>query len=496
MVATENTRDNMFSGMFWTFLRQSLLQIFGIIEGIILARLLEPSDYGLVAMPAIFMQISGCFIDSGFATALVRNKDRKDIDYSTVFVTNVVLTAFFATILCSTSSLIANFYNEPRIRTIVCANAVLLFLNSFLAIQNTRLTIKMDFKAQNIFRTITNIVIGCATIICALCGMGVWALVWPNFIMPFLNGYLYYKHDPWFPKFKFSWEVWKRYFSFGSKLLASNLISTIYDNLNTIVIGKKFSASDLGYFSKANSYATIPAYTLQTIVGPVAFPVMSAIKEEETLHRTYLKLVSLSCYLVFPLIFGLAVLAKPFILILITEKWVPAVIFLQLLCFARMWGPFNVLCKDFIQVKGRTDLILKVEVLTKVMSTLTLIICIPLGITAMCIGLIASSFLTVIINMHSIKKVGGFTILKQIQNIIPAILYSSSMALLIYFAIRFIDSLALQLICGIIIGASYYILISIISNSRDFHMLISIIKDKFLSKLRKNHENKDSILHY
>ena len=188
-------------------------------------------------------------------------------------------------------------------------------------------------------------------------------------------------------------------------------------------------------------------------------------------------------------------MAKPFILILITEKWAPAIIFLQLLCFARMWGPFNVLCKDFIQVKGRTDLILKVEVLSKVMGTLVLIICIPLGITAMFIGLIANSFLTVIINMYCIKKVGGFTILKHIQNIIPAILYSSSMALIIYFAIRFIDSLALQLICGIIIGASYYILISIISNSRDFYILISIIKDKFLSKLKKNHENKDSILH-
>ena len=275
------------------------------------------------------------------------------------------MTAFFSLLLCLCSGYIADFYNEPILKTIVCANAVLLFLNSFLSIQNTRLTIKLDFKAQNIIRTVTNIVIGIVVIICALCGMGIWSLVWPNFIMPFLNGYLYYRHDRWFPGFKFSWRVWRKYFSFGSKLLISNLVSVIYDNLYPMVIGKKFPAADLGYFTKASSYAELPSYTIRTIVGPVAYPVMSAIEKEEELRTSYLRLVALSCYLVFPLVFGMAILAKPFIMVLITEKWAPAIVFLQLLCFARMWGPFVVLSKDFLQVKGRSDLFMKIELIIK-----------------------------------------------------------------------------------------------------------------------------------
>ena len=284
----------------------------------------------------------------------------------------------------------------------------MLFLNSFLSIQNTRLTIKLDFKAQNIIRTVTNIVIGIVVIICALCGMGIWSLVWPNFIMPFLNGYLYYRHDRWFPGFKFSWRVWRKYFSFGSKLLISNLVSVIYDNLYPMVIGKKFPAADLGYFTKASSYAELPSYTIRTIVGPVAYPVMSAIEKEEELRTSYLRLVALSCYLVFPLVFGMAILAKPFIMVLITEKWAPAIVFLQLLCFARMWGPFVVLSKDFLQVKGRSDLFMKIELITKALSILALVICIPIGIKAMCVGLVITSVFSMLVNLMYVNKVGGF----------------------------------------------------------------------------------------
>lgn len=478
-----DTRDIMFSGIIWTFLRQSSLQLFGIVEGIILARLLSPKDYGLVAMPAIFMAISGCFIDSGFATALVRDKSRKAIDYSTVFVTTVCMTAFFSMLLCLCSGYIADFYNEPILKSIVCANAILLFLNSFLSIQNTRLTIRMDFKTQNIIRTITNIVIGIVVIICALCGMGVWSLVWPNFLMPLLNGYLYYRHDRWFPGLRFSWQVWRKYFSFGSKLLVSNLVSVIYDNIYPMVIGKKFPAADLGYFSKASSYADLPSYTIRTIVGPVAYPVMSTIEEDDKLRSSYSRLVALSCYLVFPLAFGLAILAKPFIIVLITEKWAPSIVFLQLLCFAKMWGPFEVLSKDFLQVKGRSDLFLKIELITKSLSILALVTCIPLGIKAMCIGLVITSLSSFLINIRYVNKVGGFSLKIQLQNIAPALIYSSSMALIIYLVVSQFQSYVVQLIIGIVTGAVYYIFISKVTKSRDYESVISIVKEKIIKRL-------------
>lgn len=482
-MSKNETRDAMFSGIVWTLLRQSSLQIFGIIEGIILARLLTPKDYGLIAMPTIFMAISGCFIDSGFSTALIRDKSRTQIDYSTVFVTTISLTAFFSILLCLCSGFIAEFYNEPILQGIVCANALLLFLNSFLSIQNTRLSINLDFKAQNIIRTITNIVIGIAVIICALCGMGIWALVWPNFIMPFLNGYLYYRHDRWFPGFKFSWKVWRKYFSFGSKLLISNLISVIHDNLYPMVIGKKFPAAELGYFTKASSYAEIPSYTIRTVIGPVAFPVLSKIDDDETLRASYLRLVAMSCYLVFPLSFGLAVLAKPFIIVLITEKWASAIILLQLLCFAKMWGPFIVLSKDYLQVKGRSDLFLKIEMITKTLSILALIVCIPFGIKAMCYGLIITYFFAMLVNLRYVNLVGGLSVKSQFANIARPLFYSSTMCLVIYLATINLKTYEMQLVVGIITGIVYYVMISKITKSRDYIALVSIIKEKFIKRL-------------
>ncbi|MGN1264809.1 MAG: oligosaccharide flippase family protein, partial [Muribaculaceae bacterium] len=185
---TERLQDKMFSGMTWTFLRQFSMQGFAFIQGIILARIIAPSDYGLIAMTTFFFAITGCFTDSGFATALVRKQNRTEIDFSTVFITNVALTFLFSCILCICSPLIAGFYDEPILIKIICANAVLLFLNSFFSIQNTKLTIDLDFKAQNLIRLITNVIIGITSIIMAISGFGIWSLVWPNFLQPFVAG--------------------------------------------------------------------------------------------------------------------------------------------------------------------------------------------------------------------------------------------------------------------------------------------------------------------
>lgn len=482
---SDQLRDNMFSGMFWTFLRQASLQLFAIIQGVILARLLSPSDYGLLAMPTLFMAISSCFIDSGFATALVRKQNKTDIDYSTVFVTTVFVTAFFSLLLCFCSPFIADFYDEPALVKIICANSVLLFLNSFLSIQNTRLTIKMDFKTQNVFRVITNITIGVTSIICAFCGMGLWSLIWPNFIMPFLNGYLYYRHDHWFPGFKFSWKIWREFFSFGSKLLLTNLIRTIFDNIYPLVIGKKFSAESLGYYSKAQSYATLPSYTLQTIVGPVAFPVMCSIANDETrLQEAYQRLVSLTCYLVFPIIIGFAVLSKPFIIVLLTSKWEPAIIYLQVLCFAYMWNPFNILSLDLLQIKGRTDLFLKLEVLKKGMSILILFLSIPFGLLIMCYGQVVCAYISVLVNVYYVKQSFSIGIRRQIMYILPSLFYAISMGIIVYLIVLLIDSYILKLLIGILVGVIYYWCISKVTSSSELEYLTMLLRKKIYILLK------------
>lgn len=481
----DSVRDNMFSGVVWSFIRQASLQVFAFIQGIILARLLDPSDYGLLAMPAIFMAISGCFIDSGFATALVRKKDRTAIDYSTVFVTTICLTAFFAIVLCATSPLIADFYGEPLLVKIICINSLLLFLNSFLSIQSTRLTIKMDFKASNIFRVITNVTIGIVSIICALMGMGIWSLVWPNFIMPFLNGYLYWRHDPWFPGFKFSWKVWREFFGFGSKLLVSNLITTIYDHIYPLVVGKKFSATSLGYYAKAQNYASLPPYTLGSIIGPTAYPVLCSIIDDEIrLYNVYRKLIRLFSFLVFPFTIGVIVLAHPIIIVLITEKWEPCVKFLQILAVAYIFVPLNMVCLDMFKVKGRSDLFLKIELYKKLMGIGVLIISIPFGLEIMCWGQVVVSCIGMAVNIYYMKQVFNMSLKTQLFDIIPHLLYSISMGGVIYLVVFNVKVEWVSLLLGIIVGGIYYFCVSKMRRSTELDYILNIIKEKVLCNKR------------
>lgn len=469
--------------MAWTLIRQFSLQIFAFIQGVILARLLDPSDYGLIAMTTFFFAVTGCFTDSGFATALIRKKNRTKVDYSTVFVTNVCLTAFFAALLCICSPLIAKFYNQPILTSIVCANACLLFLNSFLAIQNTKLTIDLDFKAQNLIRMTTNIIIGLATIAMAFMGFGIWSLIWPNFLLPILNGTMYWKRMHWFPGIKFSWKSWKEFFSFGSKMLVSNLISTTFDNLYPLVIGKKFNATQLGYYTRAQGYADLPSYTLLTVLGPVAFPILCEIQDDkERLAQAYRRLIRVSAYIVFPMLMGLAALAKPAIIALVTDKWAPSIPYLQILCFAFMWYPIHRLNLDLLQVKGRSDLFLRLEIIKKAMSVIILIISIPFGLIYMCIGMVVSSVLCFGINTYYAGKLIDVGFLKQLADILPSFIYAISMGAIVYAANLFITNIYMELIVGLIIGVSFYLSISILFKSSELDYLKLIINENVLKR--------------
>ena len=232
----DNLQQKTFYGMIWSFAKHFSLEGFAFLQGIILARLLVPKDYGLIAMTQIFFAIAGTFIDSGFTFALMRKKDRKEIDYSTVFVTNFVLTFFFAVVLCLCSPLIAKFYHEPILKDIVRANAVLLVMNSVNAVQGTRLKINLQFKVTSFISVVCNITIGIATIIFAYLGFGVWSLIYPNYLAPFLYFFMYWYFQRWRPKIDFSWKIWKEYFTFGSNLLVSSLLNSIWNNLYPLII--------------------------------------------------------------------------------------------------------------------------------------------------------------------------------------------------------------------------------------------------------------------
>ena len=482
----DSLQQKTFSGMVWTFAKQFSLEGFGFIQGIILARLLVPKDYGLIAMTTIFFAISGAFIDSGFSLALMRKKDRKEIDYSTVFVTNVVLTFFFAIVLFSCAPLIANFYNEPILRNIVRANAILLVLNSVNAVQGTRLAINLQFKISSFISVVCTIIIGIATIILAYLGFGVWSLIYPNFLNPILKYFLFWYYQRWRPKINFSWTIWKEYFSFGSKLLLSSLLNTIFSNLYPLIIGKKYSATDLGYYSKASGYAGLPVKTFQGVIGSVTFPVLSSIQDDDTrLKNAYRRLIKLTGYIVFPLLMGLAALAKPFILVLVREKWAASIPYLVVICFSTMWLPLHILNLNLLQIKGRSDMFLRLEVFKKMVSLVVISITLNFSVMAICVGNVITSLLCLYINTYYTGRLIDVGYIQQMKDLLPSFVLAVSMGLLVYVSTLLIPNLILQIIVGVVLGMVYYLFVSFLFKSSELAYVRILLRDNVIKRYVK-----------
>ena len=470
----DNLQQKTFSGMIWTFAQHFSLDGFAFIQGIILARLLVPKDYGLIAMTQIFFAIAHVFIDSGFSNALMRKVDRKEIDYSTVFVTNVFLTFIFAVVLFLCSPLIADFYNEPILRDIVRANAVLLVLNSVNAVQGTRLRINLQFKIYGFINVVNTVTIGILTIILAFLGFGVWSLIYPNFLGPFLKYILYWYYQHWRPKFNFSWAIWKENFDYGSKLLLSSLLNTVWNNLYPLIIGKKFSAVDLGYYTRARGYAILPASTFQGVLGSVTFPVLCSIQNDDSrLETAYRRLIRVSGYIVFPLLVGLAALAKPVVIVLITEKWAASIPYLAVICFSVMWRPIHILNLNLLQVKGRSDLFLRLEIIKKVLSLLVILITMRYSVMAMCIGSVITSILCLYINTYYTGKLINVGFLTQMKDILPSLFFS------------FIPNMFLQLFLGIVVGIVYYYVVSVLFKSSELDYVKLLLRENLIKRFRK-----------
>ena len=478
-----NLQKAAFSGMIWKLIEKFSIQVFAFVQGIILARLLSPSDYGLVAMTGIFFALSTLLADAGFSTALIRKKNIAEVDYSTVFVTNTCLSFLFCGMLCICSNLIVDFYNEPLLKAIVCVNALFLFLGSFLSVQNTRMSIYLRFKEQSKINVVISILTGIMAIVMAICGYGVWSLIIPSGIAIPIRALLLWNVQHWWPRIAFSRDSFREFFSFGTKIMMTAIIKAAYNNIYPLIIGKKFTATDLGYYTRANGYSVLPADTVANTLGSISYPILSKIQDDdERLASAYRRMIRLSSYVLFPIMLGMAVLARPMVIVLVTDKWEACIPYLQILCFAVMLNPIHSLNYNLLQTKGRADLRLRVELVQKVMCVIMLFCTVPFGIMAMCIGSVAVAFLSLVVNTYFTGKLIRVGLLKQLTDMFPSFLYSASMAILVWIVIRAIPSLLLQLGLGILVGAVYYILVSKITKSKDLSYLLQLLRENLLKK--------------
>jgi teichuronic acid exporter len=462
-------------GIFWSSIDQFAAQGVGFVIGIILARILAPSDYGLIGMLAIFMAIAQSFIESGFSSALVQKADRTEADFSTVFYFNLGIGFLFYILLFIASPWIADFYSVPLLEPITKVFALNFVISAFSLVHRTKLLIKVDFKTQTKISVISVVISGSIGITLAYKGFGVWALVFQGLVAAVCQTTLFWFFTKWKPLFVFSKKSFNRLFRYGSKLLASGLLNTIYNNIYTMVIGKVFSASDLGYYSRAQQLQSLPAATITGILQRVTFPIFCSIQDDDArLISAYRKLIRLASFIIFPLMFLLVSIAKPLVILLVTEKWLPAVDLFQILCFAGMWFPIHAINLNILQAKGRSDLFLRLEVLKKVMGTIVLVITIPLGLKIMVLGQAFSSFASLFLNTYYTGKYFNYGIVKQLKDIFIFLFLAISLCGITLVVIQSFYANWVQLIVGTLLYTGTYFIISKLFRFDELNEILSL----------------------
>lgn len=446
---------------------------------IIMARILTPDDYGLVGMLAIFIAIAQSLIDSGFSQALIRKQDRSEIDNSTVFYFNLAVGALLYLILFFSAPLIARFYDEPMLvplTRVICLSVV---INSLVVVQRALLTIKIDFKTQAKASLTGAILSGVVGITMAHTGFGVWAIVAQQLINLATVAILLWAFSHWRPVRAYSWASFRELFSFGSKLALSGILDTVYRNLYLIVIGKVFKASDLGYYTRAHQFSEFPSSNVTGIVQRVTFPVLCTIQDDDDrLRDVYRRFLRISAFVVFPLMMGLAGVARPLVVLILKEQWAFAGVLLQIICFAMMWYPVHAINLNLLQVKGRSDLFLKLEIYKKVIGVAVIAATVPFGIIAMCYGSILTSLIALVINTYYTGRLIHVGFFMQMRDLMPTMAYSFSMFLVVLSVVRIVPGTLPGLLAGIAAGLVYFMVAVTATRSRDFRELLSLIRRK------------------
>ena len=476
---SDSLRSKTVKGVVWSSIERFSTQGVQFLIMIIMARLLTPKDYGLIGMLAIFLAVAQSLIDSGFSQALIRKQDRTDVDNSTVFYFNIVVSSALYLILFIAAPFVADFYNQPELTSVMRVVCLGVILNSLAVVQRALLTVRIDFKTQAKASLSAAVISGCIGIVLAYCGFGVWSLVVQQLLNLSVNTLLLWIFSKWRPIAVFSWKSFHELFAFGSKLLASGLLDTMYRNIYPIVIGKLFSASSLGHYTRAQQFSEFPSSNVTGIIQRVTYPILCGIQDEtERLEAVYRKFLKLSAFIIFPLMIGMSAVARPFIDIVLGTQWGFCGQLLQIICFAMMWYPIHAINLNLLQVKGRSDLFLRLEIIKKILGITVLCITAPFGLVVMCYGQIFNSIVALVINTYYTGKLINVGFIRQMKDLLPTILLSLTMFGAILLVNGFIEVNMHRLVIGVLVGIIVYASGSYIFKFKELQTLFSLIKRK------------------
>ena len=482
-MSEKNLKSSAVNGAIWTGIEKFSRQAVQFVIGIILARLLPPNDFGVIGMLAIFIAIAQTFTDSGLSSALIQKKDRTEVDCSTIFYFNIGVGVLFYLLLYATAPLIADFYNMPILIDVTRVVALSIILSGLTAVQNARLTIDLRFRTLSLIALISMVVTGATGLALAYSGWGVWALVFQALAGQMVTSICTWYCSRWIPKLEFSMKSFKQLWGFGSKLLVSGLINTIYGNLYTLVIGKKFSSAEVAFYNRGNHFALLPAQTVQDMAIKVNFPILAKMQDDdERLLGAYKKLLTVPLYILYPVLVCMAVTAEPLVIVLIGEKWLPCVPIMQVLCIGYMFSPLTHINLNLLYVKGRTDLVLKLEFIKKPIAFLILFASIPFGIIVMVIGKAIYEFIAFSFNCYYTGKILNYGEWKQLKLLLPTFINCAIMAAVIYLSMLPFTLPIVKLCVGVSVGLISYWLFSIATKDAAYGEVREIVKRKLLRK--------------
>ncbi|MCQ2097236.1 MAG: lipopolysaccharide biosynthesis protein [Fibrobacter sp.] len=479
-------KQQTISGSKWNFIERISVQGIQFLLGVVMARLLLPSDYGTIGLLAIFFEISQAFIDSGFSSALIRTKDPTEKDFSTVFYFNLAISVTVYISLFFAAPWVADFFKIPILCPILRVQAGTLVINAIMAVQVSMLNIKLDFKSLAKRKVSATLIGGISGVAFAYTGFGVWALVYQQIIAAVINLVFICYICRWYPRAGFSKESFKRLGSFGSRLLAAGLLHTIYRNMTTFAIGKFYSAKDLGFYSRGSHFADLPGNTINGVLQTVTYPILAKIQDDEEqlvrVYRKYIRITSLSIFIISGI---LCALAEPIILLCLTDKWSEAVIYLHAFAFSSMFDHLSTINLNLLKVKGRSDLFLKLEIIKKTISIGILLCAIPYGVLAICLSKLLYNQIAVFINTYYTGKLFHLGYVQQVKDFSPYLVRCIIACIPAYLLTYW----ELPHLVTIILGASLSLFLYwlLLRKNPDMQELLELFKAKIKKKKNETH---------
>lgn len=474
-----NNKQKVLSGLFWKFGERITAQTISMIVSIILARLLMPDDYGEVALVIVFINIANVFVSNGFGNALIQKKDADDLDFSSVFYINILISLVIYFVLFIMAPFISKFYNMPVLNPVLRILGIRIIIAAINSVQQAYVSKYMLFKKFFYSTLFGTLISGITGISMAYLGFGIWALVVQYLMNTCTDTVILWFTVGWKPKKVFSLKKVKILFSFGWKLLVSGLLDTGYNELRNLMIGKIYSSHDLAYYNQGDKYPKLIVVNINSSISSVLFPAMSQYQDNvQKIKDMTRKSIQVSSYIMWPLMFGLVLIAEPFVRLILTEKWLPCVPFIRIFCFSYGLWPIHTANLQALNAMGRSDLFLKLELVKKFIGITALIISLHRGPLAIAWSLFITGIISTFINSFPNRKILKYSYKEQIIDLMSPLLLSLVMVLIVY-PVSFLKLPDLSvIILQIVTGTIIYIFISAITKNASFKYLTRLIKQK------------------